>query len=68
MYLLRVSDDIRMVIEKIQTDYQYDIVCNDKLRPDYRIGLIMDTNRIGRRLQKLVDEIKDEVHQLGIPK
>jgi hypothetical protein len=56
-YLDRIRDDIQSVADNIQTDYQYDMVSNQQLRPDYRICLIMDTNRIVSRLNRLCEDI-----------
>jgi hypothetical protein len=56
-YLDRIRDDIESVTDKIQSDYQYDMVSNQQLRPDYRICLIMDTNRIVSRLNRLCEDI-----------
>ena len=63
-YLDRIRDDIQSVADNIQTDYQYDMVSNQQLRPDYRICLIMDTNRIVSRLNRLcsdIDQLSDSV-------
>lgn len=63
-YLNRIRDDIQSVADNIQTDYQYDMVSNQQLRPDYRICLIMDTNRIVSRLNRLcsdIDQLSDSV-------
>ena len=56
-YLDRIRDDIQSVADNIQTDYQYDMVSNQQLRPDYRICLIIDTNRIVSRLNRLCEDI-----------
>lgn len=56
-YLDRIRDDIQSVADNIQTDYQYDMVSNQQLRPDYRICLVMDTNRIVSRLNRLCEDI-----------
>ena len=56
-YLERIRDDIQSVADNIQTDYEYDMVSNQQLRPDYRICLIMDTNRIVSRLNRLCEDI-----------
>jgi hypothetical protein len=63
-YLDNIRDDIESMANKIQTDYQYDMVCNDQLRPDYRICLIMDTNRIASRLYRLCEDITKLSHNV----
>ena len=63
-YLYNIRDDIKSVADNIQTDYQYDMVSNQQLRPDYRICLIMDTNKIVSRLNRLcsdIDQLSDSV-------
>ena len=43
---------------KIDTDYQYAIVSDSRLRPDYRVRLILETTRIRSSIFRLWDNIE----------
>ena len=58
LYLELIQNDLRDIMDKIDTDYQYAIVSDNRLRPDYRVKLILDTTKIKSSIFRIWDTIE----------
>lgn len=58
LHLELIQNDLRDIMVKIDTDYQYAIVSDSRLRPDYRVRLILETTRIRSSIFRLWDNIE----------
>ena len=58
LYLELIQNDLRDIMVKIDTDYQYAIVSDSRLRPDYRVRLILETTKIRSSMFRLWDNIE----------
>jgi|688.fasta_scaffold178344_2 hypothetical protein len=58
LYLELIQNDLRDIMDKIDTDYQYAIVSDNRLRPDYRVKLILDTTKIKSSMFRIWDTIE----------
>ena len=57
LYLELIQNDLRDIMDKIDTDYKYAIVSDNRLRPDYRVKLILDTARMKASILRLWNSI-----------
>lgn len=58
LYLELIQNDLRDVMDKIDGDYQYAIVSDLRLRPDYRVKLILQTTKFRSSILRLWDNIE----------
>ena len=58
LYLELIQNDLRDVMDKIDGDYQYAIVSDLRLRPDYRVKLILQTTKFRSSIFRLWDNIE----------
>lgn len=58
LYLELIQNDLRDIMDKIDTDYQYAIVSDLRLRPDYRVKLILQTAKFRSSIYRLWDNIE----------
>jgi hypothetical protein len=58
LYLELIQNDLRDIMDKIDGDYQYAIVSDLRLRPDYRVKLILETTKIRSSMFRLWDNIE----------
>lgn len=58
LYLELIQNDLRDIMDKIDTDYQYAIVSDLRLRPDYRVKLILQTTKFRSSIYRLWDNIE----------
>ena len=58
LYLELIQNDLRDIMDKIDTDYQYAIFSDNRLRPDYRVKLILDTTKIKSSIFRIWDTIE----------
>lgn len=58
LYLELIQNDLRDVMDKIDSDYQYAIVSDMRLKPNYRVKLILDTTKIRSSIFRLWDNIE----------
>ena len=58
LYLELIQNDLRDIMDKIDTDYQYAIVSDNRLRPDYRVKLILYTTKIKSSMFRIWDTIE----------
>lgn len=58
LYLELIQNDLRDIMAKIDTDYQYAIVSDMRLRPDYRVNLILETTKFRISMFRLWDSIE----------
>ena len=58
LYLELIQNDLRDVMDKIDGDYQYAIVSDLRLRPDYRVKLILQTAKFRASIFRLWDNIE----------
>ena len=59
LYLELIQNDLRDVMDKIDGDYQYAIVSDSRLRPDYRVKLILRTTKFRDSILRLWNHIED---------
>ena len=59
LYLELIQNDLRDIMDKIDTDYQYAIVSDNRLRPDYRVKLILRTTKFRDSILRLWNHIED---------
>jgi hypothetical protein len=58
LYLELIQNDLRDIMDKIDSDYQYAIVSDLRLRPDYRVKLILQTTKFRASIFRLWDNIE----------
>ena len=58
LYLELIQNDLRDIMDKIDTDYQYAIVSDMRLKPNYRVKLILDTTKIKSSIFRIWDTIE----------
>ena len=55
-YLSRMVADIESVEDKI-SEARFEMISDSRLRPDYRLALVMDTEKILARMRRLCRDI-----------
>ena len=58
LYLELIQNDLRDIMDKIGGDYQFAIVSDMRLRPDYRVKLVLETTKIRSSMFRLWDSIE----------
>lgn len=59
LYLELLQNDLRDVMDKIDSDYMYSMVSDLRLRPDYRVKLVLQTDKFRASILRLWNNIED---------